>query len=167
MRKILLSTSALFAFTFMAHAQESGFTAGVHTGLPIGDFKFGYSVNVGVDVAYLWSDGNGFSSGIATGYSHYIGKDVDNPYGFDSYRFEDGAFVPLAATARVAITDFLFAGVDLGYAKYVRAGGGGGFYFQPKAGYSMEKIDVFVSYKGIVSNGTTLTTIGLGAAYKF
>lgn len=150
-----------------ANAQQSGFTAGVHTGLPVGDYKFGFSVNFGLDIAYLWSVSDSFSLGVSTGYTHYVGKDVNNSYYGSSYRFDDGGFVPVAVSYRVAITDFLFAGTDLGYARYILEGGGGGFYFQPKLGYSMEKIDVFASYKGIVSNGTNLATIGVGAAYKF
>jgi len=174
MKKILLSVAAVMAFGFAAQAQDGGFTAGVHLGAPIGDAGDVSSFNFGVDVAYLWPVADKFSAGIATGYTHFIGKDVDGaivtefgtfPY---SFKADDFGFIPVAATAKYAISDSFFVGADLGYAIYAGSGDGdGGLYYQPKVGYSMTKIDVFVSYKGISQDGTTASTVGVGAAYKF
>ena len=45
--------------------------------------------------------------------------------------------------------------------------GDGGVYYQPKVGYQMEMIDIFASYKGIAVEGTSISTVGIGAAFKF
>lgn len=173
MKKILLSVAAVMAFGFAAQAQDGGFTVGIHAGIPVGDAGDVYNFNAGVDVAYLWDVADDFKVGATTGYSYFGGKSFDVPY-FDgtnitvrSEKF-NGAFVPVAATAKYSLTDSFFVGADLGYGIYVGDGeADGGFYYQPKVGYSLPKIDIFVSYKGISQDGFTTSTVGVGAAYKF
>ena len=59
-----------------------------------------------------------------------------------------------------------FGAVDFGYGISTN-GGTGGFYYRPKVGYQGEIIDFFGFYKGISSDGATVGTFGVGAAYKF
>jgi len=175
MKKLLLSVTAVMAFGFAAQAQDGGFTAGIHLGAPIGDAGDASSFNFGADVAYLWNVADDFKVGATTGYTHFLGKDVDVTY-FDpvfgsitaSATVKDFGFIPLAATAKYSLTESFFIGADLGYAIYAGSGDGdGGVYYQPKVGYSMETIDIFASYKGISRDGTSISTVGVGAAYKF
>jgi hypothetical protein len=166
MKKIILSALAVFAFGF-ANAQddEGGFKAGIHLGLPMGDAGDVYNLNFGVDVAYMWPVADSFKAGITTGYSYYAGEEID--YGFGTEKF-NGAFIPVAATGQYSLSEDFFLGVDLGYGIYVGDGDGdGGFYYQPKVGYQMDKIEVYVAYKGIAVEGTTISSVGVGAAYKF
>jgi hypothetical protein len=166
MKKIILSVLAIFAFGF-ANAQDSegGFKVGIHAGIPMGDAGDLYSANFGADVAYMFSIADSFKLGVTTGYSFYSGKSYD----FMGVSVKtNGAFIPVAATAHYSLNQNWFIGADLGYALYSGDGdGNGGFYYQPKVGYQMEKIEIFVSYKGIAVEGGSVSSVGMGAAYKF
>lgn len=157
MKKIILTTAAIFAFGF-ANAQSGAFKLGAHVGLPTGDIKDGSSVNLGADLAYTWSVAEGLDAGIATGYTAYLlKKDIpgDTP-----------SFIPVAATAQFTLTNNWFIGADLGYAIGVSEGNDGGFLYQPKFGYQMEKAGLYVAYKGISADGGTFSSINLGVNFK-
>ena len=167
MKKLLFSAIAVVAFGFAAQAQdEGGFSAGIHVGMPMGDAGDFYTFNAGADLAYTFPVADGFTAGVTTGYSYFAGEEIDmGPLGTEKV---NGAFVPLAATAKYSLTESFFLGADLGYALYVGDGeGDGGVYYQPKVGYQMEMIDIFVSYKGIAVEDTSISTVGIGAAFKF
>lgn len=173
MKKLIFSALALFAFGFANAQDEGGFKAGIHLGMPMGDAADFYTFNFGVDVAYMFPVAENFQLGIASGYSFYSGEEVEYPM-FDgedivvvSEKF-NGAFIPVAASAQYNVAEKIFLGADLGYAIYVGDGeGDGGFYYQPKVGYDMEKIELYLAYKGISTDGTTVSSINIGAAYKF
>jgi hypothetical protein len=157
MKKIILSVLAVFAFG-AAQAQDGGFKAGVHLGLPMGDAGDLSSFNGGVDLAYMWSVADSFNAGLTAGYTYFSGKDGLGNFGF----------IPVAASAQYSFSDNIFGGADLGYALYAGEGDGdGGFYYQPKVGYQTEKFEVYASYKGISADGSTISTVGLGFNYKF
>lgn len=156
MKKIILTVAAVFAFGF-ANAQSGAFKLGAHVGLPTGDIKDFSSVNLGADLAYTWSVAEGLDAGITTGYTSYLGKD-----GFDAV-----GFIPVAATAQFTLTNNWFLGVDLGYGIGVNPSGvDGGFLYQPKFGYQMEKAGVYVAYKGISVTGGTYSSVNLGINFK-
>ena len=156
MKKIILTTAVLFAFGF-ANAQSGAFKLGAHVGLPTGDIKDFSSVNLGADLAYTWSVAEGLDAGITTGYTSYLGKD-----GFDAV-----GFIPVAATAQFTLTNNWFIGVDLGYGIGASDNNDGGFLYQPKFGYQMEKAGVYVAYKGIsVDGGGTFSSVNLGVNFK-
>lgn len=169
MKRIILSAVAVMAFGF-ANAQDGHFKVGAHVGLPLGDIKDAFSVNLGVDAAYLWNVADKFSAGVTTGYTTYLGKtetiDLGGGTRFD-IKTPDAGFIPVAGTAQYSLTDNLFVGADLGYAIYVGSGDAdGGFLYQPKFGYQNEKIELYAGYKGI-SNDGTFSSINLGFNYKF
>lgn len=165
MKKIILTAAVVFAFSF-ANAQDGGFKLGAHVGLPTGDLKEGYSLNLGVDVAYIWKVSDKFDAGVTTGYTTYLGKTIDLG-GFGSVKLDNASFIPIAATGQYSISDNLFLGADLGYAIYAGSGGGdGGFLYQPKFGYKTEKMEVYVGYKGISANGSTASAISLGVNFR-
>jgi hypothetical protein len=156
MKKIILTTAVLFAFGF-ANAQSGAFKLGAHVGLPTGDIKDASSVNLGADLAYTWSVAEGLDAGIATGYTAYLAKGSGDAAGF----------IPVAATAQFTLTNNWFIGVDLGYGIGVNPSGiDGGFLYQPKFGYQMEKAGVYVSYKGISVTGGTYSSVNLGVNFK-
>lgn len=166
MKKLMFSALALFAFGFANAQDDGGFKAGVHFGLPMGDAGDLYTMNLGLDVGYMWNVAEDFKAGVATGYTMYMGDTVDT--GFGEVDIDDAGFIPVAASGQYSIMDNLFLGLDFGYAVYVGSedGADGGLYYQPKVGYQTEKIEIFLGYKGI-SNDGDISSFGIGAAYKF
>nr|WP_309758982.1 hypothetical protein [Flavobacterium sp.] len=168
MKKIILTVAAVFAFGF-ANAQDGNFKVGAHVGLPIGDYKDSYSLNLGADFAYVWTVDSKFSAGLVTGYTSYLAKKYTYNDGFTSFEIKPDpiGFIPVAVTGQFAIDTNLFLGADLGYAIYAGKGdGNGGFYYQPKLGYQTEKIEIYAGYKGISNDGTSLSSINLGVNFK-
>ena len=169
MKKIILAAVAVMVFGF-ASAQEGQFKVGAHVGLPMGDFKDAYSLNVGADVAYLWNVADGFKVGATTGYSAYLGKTTSINLGFGSVETKTttASFVPVAATAQYSVADNLFLGADLGYAVNVGKGdGNGGVYYQPKFGFQTDKVEVYLGYKGISVDGGSFSSLNVGMNFKF
>ena len=75
MKKLLLSAAiAVFAMSNI-NAQE--FKAGVNVGLPMGDIKDSYTLNIGIELGYLWEVSEQFKAGAIAGYSHYLGESID------------------------------------------------------------------------------------------
>lgn len=156
MKKIILTAAAIFAFGF-ANAQSGAFKLGAHVGLPMGDIKDFSSLNLGVDASYTWTVAEGLDAGIATGYTSYLGKDGADANGF----------IPVAATAQFTLENKMFIGADLGYGIGVNPSGiDSGFLYQPKIGYQMEKVGVYVGYKGISVTGGTYSSVNLGVNFK-
>ena len=176
MKKLLMIGAIALMGTF-AQAQEGHFKLGAHVGLPVGDSSEGLDFNAGVDLAYTWQVGSNFDLGLTTGYSHYFGEDVTTPaiivggtvvFPAQSYKV-GGGIVPIAATGQYNFDGGFNIGADLGYAFFTGENSeGGGFYYQPKIGYTFgEKSSAYVGYKGVSDDGSTLSSINLGYAYKF
>ncbi|OCB77927.1 hypothetical protein [Flavobacterium crassostreae] len=169
MKKIILTVAAVFAFG-IANAQEGQFKIGAHVGLPMGDIKDAFSLNVGADVAYLWEIDEQFKVGATTGYTTFLGKTSTTdlgPFGSIEVKTDPIGFLPLAGTAQYTIAEDFFIGADLGYAIYVGKGtSDGGVYYQPKFGYQTDKFEVFAGYKGISRDGGSISSLNLGFNYK-
>ncbi|WP_279196784.1 hypothetical protein [Chryseobacterium indoltheticum] len=140
------------------------------------------SAAVGVDVAYQNLITPGFGLGIATGYTHYFGKDNSG------YNNNDVGVVPVAALFRVypKQTGFYF-GADLGYGFLVGddkvatnstvSRPDGGFYLKPEIGYHNRDWNFYVQYQKVFagSNGDIASpasqdynvgSIGVGFSYN-
>ncbi len=157
MKKLILSAIAICAFGITS-AQDGGFKAGVNFGLPMGDISDATSFAIGVDVAYMFSVSDQLQVGATVGYATYMAKEEG----------DDFAFLPIAATGQYAFTDNIFVGADLGYAMGLSPDGNdGGMLYQPKVGYQTEKFEVYVGYRGIATEGTATSSIGVGFNYKF
>ncbi len=168
MKRIILTVAAVFAFGF-ANAQEGKFKIGAHLGLPIGDIKESSSLNLGADIAYVWTVDSKFSAGLVTGYTSYLAKTYSYNNGFTSFEIkpDPAGFLPVAGTAQYSLSDNLFLGTDLGYALYVGKGEGeGGLYYQPKFGYQTDKMELYVGYKGISVDGGSFSSLNLGFNFK-
>jgi hypothetical protein len=156
MKKLIVM--AAFAVAGLVNAQ-TGFKAGVHAGLPIGDAGNGTSFNFGVDASYLLDVADKFKVGGTVGYTKFQPKDGLN---FNI------SFVTIGATAQYSFSENIFAGADLGYAVWVgEEGGKGGLFYLPKVGYQTEQYEVYLGYKGISQENTTASAIQLGFNYKF
>src|SRR5690606_5783991 len=143
-------------------AQEGGFKAGVNVGMPMGDTSDGYSLAIGAEVAYMYPISDEFQIGASVGYLTFMAKEVNGDKG------DNVAFLPIAATAQYSFSENIFAGADLGYAMGLAPDGNdGGMMYQPKVGYQTETFEVFLGYRGIATEGTATSSVGLGFNYKF
>ena len=171
MKKKILSLSLIILGLMSVNAQEKGhFKAGAHVGIPIVNIDFGYSVNLGVDVAYVWRLNKTVELGVTTGFSNYFGKDETLSFMGSSYtiEFDDVQIIPVAATAKFNLTPKFFLGADLGYAFLLNDDSNtGAIYYQPKVGLDIKQSEVYLSYKGMAKDGTGIGSINLGYAYNF
>lgn len=163
MKKLLLcAVVALFGITGL---NAQGANAGVSVGFISGDFSDGYSFNITLDGNYLWEVSDQVEAGVATGYSHTLGKDVNG------VKPDAVGFLPIAAAGRFSVSEDFTVGVDLGYAIGLSPDGNdGGFYYAPKVQYSVsESIDVVAAYRGVSLDfgGVTLgfNTITFGVEF--
>lgn len=137
------------------------------------------SAAVGVDVSYQNLVTPGFGLGIATGYTHYFGKDNN---GINN---NDVGVIPVAALVRIypKQTGFYF-GTDLGYGFLVGdekvASNStvdrpdGGFYIKPEIGYHNRDWNFFVQYQkvftgddgNIAGQDYNVGNIGVGFSYN-
>lgn len=146
---------------FTANAQ---FTAGISGGLPIGDAGDLATFSIAVDLGYLFEISDSFSAGPTTGFSHSFGDEI-NVGGF-TFEVEDVQFVPLGAAARVEVADSFTLGGDVGYAIGINDGNDGGFYYSPRAQYSVsDLIDIVFAYRGVSLDGGSWDIISLGLEF--
>lgn len=142
------------------------------------------SAALGVDVAYQNLITPGFGLGIATGYTHYFGKEatINNNVKLNN---NDFGVVPVAALVRFypKKTGFYF-GTDLGYGFITGKDNvaennatkrpDGGFYIKPEIGYhnddwnfSVQYQKVFTGDEGKIGNQKyNAGNIGLGVSYN-
>lgn len=114
------------------------------------------SANLGLDLAYQNLVTPGFGLGIATGYSHFFGR--ENTVNGATVNNNDFGVIPVAALIRVypKQTGF-YLGTDLGYGFIVGddqvasnssvARPDGGFYIKPEVGYHNRDWNFAVQYQ--------------------
>ena len=159
MKKLFLAGAfALFGLVSAQKSELTGVKVGAHIGLPVGDLATSHSFNLGVDVAYQYPIAENFKLGVTSGYSHYVGKEGVDGFGI----------VPVAATGQFTVAQNVFLGADLGYAFFTgKNTEGGAFYYQAKVGYDFGVAEAFLGYKGMSKDGYNMSSINIGAAYKF
>ncbi|MEZ4802751.1 MAG: hypothetical protein R2797_08245 [Gelidibacter sp.] len=156
MKKLMLI--AAFAVFGLSNVNAQDFRVGANVGLPMGDIKDYSSVNIAVDVSYLWNVSEEFDAGLTAGYSTYLGKDGADALGF----------LPIAAAGRFNVSEDFTIGADLGYAIGINPSGlDSGFYYAPKVQYGVsESVDLVLAYKGISVNGVSISSLNLGVEFK-
>lgn len=141
------------------------------------------SMAVGADVAYQYLPNPGFGIGIATGYTHYFGKENDvNAGTIDN---NDVGFVPIAALFRYYPKKTgIFIGADLGYgvlvgddhvaSNYAVNRPTGGLYIKPEIGYHDRNWNFAVQYQKVFTDDKAdfagqkynVGALGLGVSYN-
>lgn len=156
MRKLLCS--AIFGLLAIVNVNAQDFNLGFNLGLPLGDIKDLSGLNIGVEASYLWDVSKEFDLGLTTGYTTFLGKE-----GYDAL-----GYLPIAAAARLDLSESIILGVDLGYAIGINPSGvDGGFYYAPKLQYDIsEDIDLVLTYKGISANGSSISSLNLGVEFE-
>lgn len=152
---IMIAAMAVFG---LSSAQE-GFKLGAHIGVPVADAGDVSSFNLGLDAAYMWNVAPSFDLGIASGYTHFIGKSNNG------YQFDDFGFIPIAASGKYRFSGSpVSLGLDLGYGISTKDGIDGGLYYQPKVAYNFSQGELYLGYQG-VSNDFSVGSVNLG--YNF
>ena len=137
------------------------------------------SANIGVDLSYQNLITPGFGLGIATGYSHFFGKDNNG------IKNNDFGVVPVAALIRIYPKQMgFYLGTDLGYgfivgddkvaANNAAERPDGGFYIKPEIGYhnkdwnfSLQYQKTFTGDKGQIGDQKyNAGAIGVGLGYN-
>lgn len=140
MKKLLL-LGAFALLGGLTQAQE-GFRLGAHVGAPLGDASDAASVTLGLDAAYMWNITKGLDIGVATGYSHFFGKD----------NVDDFGFVPVAVSGKYRFNKIpLFVGLDLGAGISTRNYINSGLYVAPRVGYQMKNTELYLGFQSVSS----------------
>jgi hypothetical protein len=150
----------LFILAFAIMCQQSltaqeGLRVGGHLGIPVGDASDFTSLTLGGDITYLWQVTEMLAVGASSGFGIYLGKDDYSNY----------SFIPLAVSGRVSYPENWFYVADIGYALALEDGADGGFYIQPKIGYTTGSLDIFIYYQNISENGASIASFGAGIAF--
>lgn len=156
MKKLfLIAAMAVFGLS----SAQQGFKLGAHIGVPVADAGDVSSFTLGLDGAYMWNVAPSFDLGVATGYSHFIGKSNNG------YKVDDFGFIPLAVAGKYRFSGSpVSLGLDLGYGFATKDNMDGGFYFQPKVAYNFSQGELYLGYQG-VSNDYSVGAVNLG--YNF
>ncbi|MEF3079684.1 outer membrane beta-barrel protein [Winogradskyella poriferorum] len=157
MKKLFLAAFAVFAFASV-NAQE--FKAGISGGLPIGDAGDLATFAIAVDLGYLFDVSEDFQVGPAVGFQHNFGEEING------FELDDVQFVPVTAAGRYAVSEEFTLGADLGYAVGINDGNDGGFYYAPRAQYSVsDALDIVVAYRGVSADGGSWNVITAGVEF--
>ncbi|MEQ5792438.1 hypothetical protein J4E06_15330 [Muricauda sp. NFXS6] len=160
MKKIALFMLATFFGLSFVQAQGD-FKAGIHAGLPIGDAGDFATFAIAIDLGYLFDVSDEFQVGPTAGYSHSFGDEIGG------FEVDDVQFLPIAAAGRFSVSDEFSLGADLGYAIGISDGNDGGFYYAPKAAYSVsELMDIVLAYRGVALDGGSWDIISLGVEFN-
>ena len=160
MKKLVL----IVAFALIgSSAFGQGFNLGLNLGFPTGDAGDAYTFTIGVDLHYMWDVSDTFTAGVASGYSHFLGDEIDLG-SFGTIDVDDAGFIPLAAAGRLSLSDSFVLGADLGYAIGVSPDGNdGGFYYRPMLGYNIsDSMQITASYRGVSVDGGSIDAVTAG-----
>lgn len=137
--------------------KNSWFKAGLTAGVPMGDSKEIASFNVGLDVRAQYLFNPHFGIGVASGYTHFFGKD----------NFDDFGVVPLAGFSRYYFqTEGVFVGADLGYGYLTNVDISGGLYLNPQIGYHNKKWNIYGYYQNTFAEDIAIRSLGVGVTYN-
>ena len=170
MKKLLLVATFVVAGFIGVKAQSDAsgfhFGAGVHLGLPVGDWSDFWSFGIGVEVQGEYMFSEKFSGVINSGYSSFLGKTVD--FGGGSEKVDALGLIPILAGVRVYPSTKFFIGARAGIG--ILTGGGessSSLQYRPEIGYNGRPIQIALSFNGLSKDGETNSFIGLTAIYVF
>src|SRR6185437_730442 len=178
MKKHLLASIVLLFSLVCANAQMTQgtftFGAGLHLGLPVGDFHTSASFGIGAELQGEYAFTENVTAVATTGYTYFAGKSFDDGFG-DTYKVNYG-HIPVLVGVRYYATEQIFFGAQIGYGHYSvsvsgtnasGSSGTGGFEYRPQVGYNANPFQFVLSYDGTSVTGGTFSQIGLSAIYNF
>ena len=148
---IFLGCAMLGVFSINA---QGAFKVGANIGLPLSSTSEAASLNVGVDVAYLYEIIDNLEIGGLIGYVQFFADGeyifVTNSGNIIMTDYKDASFVPISSTARYYFSEGkFFGGLDLGFAINVSGDADSGLFFRPKFGFIIGPVAIVGSYQGI------------------
>lgn len=166
MKKFILILAIGFLGTLGMNAQ-SGISAGIHGAIPGGDSAFsdGYTLNLGLDVAYLTGEDEGIRYGGSLTYSRFLGDEV-TVFG-QTQSLDDVSFIEVKALGEYDFNETFYGSAGLGYAISAEGDGqDGGLVWMPAVGVKFGMLKVYGYYKSI-SDNATVASYGVGIGYNF
>lgn len=156
--------AALFVMGMLTTTAQNEFRAGLSGGIPIGDAGDFATFAIAVDLGYLFEISDSFDAGVATGYSTSFGDEIT--IAGVTIELDDVQFIPVAASGRFEVAPNFTLGADVGYAIGINDGNDGGFYYSPRAQYSVsEAIDIVAAYRGVSVDGGSWDIISAGVEF--
>lgn len=171
MKKLILTVIFAAIGLGTMNAQE-GLKGGAYVGVPSGNSTDYFGMNYGVFAAFHYPVFENLHLGATAGLDFFSGKDIPGT----NQKFKGFTVLPIGVSGQFNLSDEFFATVDLGFALSLSKDYTGGFFFQPKGGWQNEYVQVFVFFKNLSSkldtatsfkNFNSITSIGVGGAYKF
>ncbi len=166
-RKVLTGVVAIFiaGHSFAQEKQEitpknSWLKAGLSASVPVGDISDYSSFALGLEVSGQLMATNNLGVGIASGYTHFFGKE----------NVEDFGTVPLGLLLRYyPQAQGVFVGTDAGYSFLTNANNSsGGVYIKPQVGYHNYNWNIYGFYNHVFRKEgyIDLQNVGLAATYN-
>ncbi|XMO85704.1 hypothetical protein AAFN75_12995 [Algibacter sp. AS12] len=166
MKKLFLIAGLLVFGSTYAQDEEIDITsdnswlkAGITAGVPVGDAGDASSLNLGLDLRGQYLVNPNLGIGLASGYSHYFGKD----------EVEDFGVIPAAGFIRYYFTpNGLFLGSDVGYGFLSNIDDNdGGLYVNPHIGYHNRDWNIYAFYQNtFAENDIDVQNVGIGLTYN-
>ncbi|MEO9076932.1 MAG: hypothetical protein ABI263_06505 [Gelidibacter sp.] len=165
MKKVILLFTLFVVGTTFAQEYEdisstnSWLKIGLNAGVPMGDADDLSSLALGLDLKGQYLVTPNFGIGLASGYTHFIGKEDLSDFGL----------IPAAAFARYYFKPKgLFLGVDFGYGFLTNVeNNDGGLYVNPQIGYHNRDWNFFAYYQNtFAENDFDIQVLGIGATYN-
>jgi hypothetical protein len=142
------------------NAQKLG--VGVNLGVPTSD---GYSFAIGADARVQFDVSKQVSIPVTTGYTHFIGKTINN------IDIPDYGYIPLKGGVKVFFDPSgsgLYGMAEVGAAFGVTKNSGTSFLYSPAIGYAWSNgLDLGVKYEGLPKDGLNTGQVALRLAYGF
>lgn len=169
MKKVFLVATLVVVGFLTANAQNTGFRfgAGLHLGLPIGDWADYWSVGIGVEAQGEYMFSEKVSGVLNSGYTSFAGKKIDVGLG-EQQKVDPVGLIPIMAGVRVYPAPQFFIGARAGLG--ILTGNGestSAFQYRPEIGYNGGPIQIALGFNGLSKDGESNSFIGLTAIYVF
>ncbi|MDN3655775.1 outer membrane beta-barrel protein [Ferruginibacter paludis] len=175
MKKVMLSAVILTLSVLTASAQKESaetnsfkFSVGVEGGLPTGDLKTTSSFGIGGSIQGDYKATESFALTLNAGYLSFSGKTV-SLLG-ESIKYPSINIIPVLAGGKYYFTESVYGSAQVGVSFVSMTGesSSSAFTYAPGIGYYVSpNFDLLLKYQAASKNGSTLSFIGLRAAYSF
>ena len=171
MKKVLLSLLMVAGLGFAASAQTEGAVNKISVGpdflLPVGDNTNGLSLGYGGSVMGEFNVAKSLNLTVSAGYISVAPEKAWKDLGATN-----SGVIPLKAGAKYYFGGNFYGAGELGAAIFTENNGGTAFSYAPTLGASFSvsdksSIDLGVRYEGWSKNSTTLSFVGIRAAFAF
>ena len=175
MKKVILSATILTLSVLSAYAQKESaetnsfkFSVGIEGGLPTGDLKTFSSFGIGGSIQGDYKVAENFALTLNAGYISFSGKTV-SVLG-ESFKYPALNIIPVLVGGKYYFTESVYGSAQVGLSFVSTKGesSSSAFTYAPGIGfYVSPNFDLLLKYQAATKSGSTLSFIGLRAAYNF